>query len=103
LGDFTVKNLVWKRVNANVGGIADPHVGQLGLFVVGLYPDVAPDQIDHMGSIAVRSARWDSGNSFKATAILENIGRLDRNRLGFYRMSQLNKSLLHVSGSARPE
>ena len=53
--------------------------------------------------IAVRSARWDSGKSFKETAILENIERLDRNRLGFYRMSQLNGSLLHVSGSARPE
>ena len=50
MGDFTVKDLVWKRVNANVGRIANPHVGQLGLFVIGLYPHVAPDQIDHLGS-----------------------------------------------------
>jgi hypothetical protein len=55
------------------------------------------------GLIAARSARWDSGKPFKATAVLENIERLDRNRLGFYRMSQLNGSLLHVSGSARPD
>jgi hypothetical protein len=54
-------------------------------------------------SIAVRNTGWDSGNSFKATAILENIERLNRNRLGFNRMSQLNGSLLHVSGSARPK
>jgi hypothetical protein len=46
-------------------------------------------------SIAVRS------EPIKASAIWENVERLDRNQLDFYRMSQPNGSLLHVSGSAR--
>ena len=45
---FSVQHDPGKGIDGDVGDIPGLHVGKLGLFVVGLDPDIASDQIDHL-------------------------------------------------------
>src|ERR1700735_930924 len=54
-------------------------------------------------SIAVRSARWDSGNSFNATAILENISDSKRTDSDLsYESNSSSRYHIFLVATARP-
>ncbi len=46
--DLAVKHSIRKRIDPNVCRIANSHVGQLSLFKIGLNPNVALYEIDHL-------------------------------------------------------
>jgi hypothetical protein len=46
--DFAVKHSTRKRINPYVCRVANSHVGQLSLFEIGLNPNVALYEIDHL-------------------------------------------------------